>query len=188
MDQHIHANLNLIILITFQPYQFNNLIILITSQPYHFNNLSIKQYLKTNLLTKVTLKWVDQHIHDNLNLIILITSRPYHFKNLIILITSQPYHFNNLTIKQQLKTNLLNLLTLNFQKPTAVPARTYIELLFEWVDQQIHDESIFPTDCEVEFPKNFKEICMKILSRHSDPKSIILFGYSAIFRVTKSIT
>jgi len=53
----------------------------------------------------------------------------------------------------------------DYKKPTALPARTYIELLFEWVDQQIHDENIFPTDCEVEFPKNFKEICMKILSR-----------------------
>ena len=69
-----------------------------------------------------------------------------------------------------------------FQKPTAVPARTYIELLFEWVDQQIHDESIFPTDCEVEFPKNFKEICMKILSRHCDPESIIPFANSATVR------
>ena len=72
-----------------------------------------------------------------------------------------------------------------FQKPTAVPARTYIELLFEWVDQQIHDESIFPTDCEVEFPKNFKEICMKILSRHSDQKSIISFRNSEIFQSCK---
>lgn len=52
-----------------------------------------------------------------------------------------------------------------FKKPTHLPARTYIELLFDWVDLQIHDENIFPPDYSVQFPRNFKKTCMKILAR-----------------------
>ena len=52
-----------------------------------------------------------------------------------------------------------------FQKPIHVPAHQYIEFLFEWIADQLHDESIFPTDTRVEFPKDFKKNCKKILSR-----------------------
>ena len=52
-----------------------------------------------------------------------------------------------------------------FQKPTAVSAPAYHVLLFEWISDQIHDETIFPRDTDTDFPKNFKKTCQKILAR-----------------------
>ena len=51
------------------------------------------------------------------------------------------------------------------QRPTHLPAREYVSNLFEWIQDQICDETIFPPDESVEFPKTFKKTCMKILSR-----------------------
>ena len=51
------------------------------------------------------------------------------------------------------------------QKPTALSAPGYHDRLFEWIHGQIVDESIFPPDTDVDFPKNFKATCKKILSR-----------------------
>ena len=52
-----------------------------------------------------------------------------------------------------------------FQKPSHLPARDYITTLFEWIEHQIYDETLFPRDESVEFPKNFKKTCVKILGR-----------------------
>jgi len=38
-------------------------------------------------------------------------------------------------------------------------------LLFDWVQGQLHDEALFPADTDTDFPKNFKRVCSKILSR-----------------------
>ena len=51
------------------------------------------------------------------------------------------------------------------QKPTALSAPAYHDRLFEWIYGQIVDESIFPQDKDVDFPKNFKAACKKILAR-----------------------
>lgn len=32
----------------------------------------------------------------------------------------------------------------NYKKPTRLPAPTYIELLMEWIEQQINNEDLFP--------------------------------------------
>ncbi|XP_059089637.1 MOB kinase activator 3A-like [Tigriopus californicus] len=52
-----------------------------------------------------------------------------------------------------------------FKKPTALSAPEYHLRLFQWVEKQIFDESIFPPDTDSDFPKNFKKTCQKILNR-----------------------
>ncbi|KAJ5070562.1 mob kinase activator-like 1 [Anaeramoeba ignava] len=42
------------------------------------------------------------------------------------------------------------------KKPVQLPAPQYIENLLSWVDKQLSDESLFPSDPTVPFPKNFK--------------------------------
>lgn len=54
---------------------------------------------------------------------------------------------------------------LSLQKPTALSAADYYYCLMEWVQNQIRDETIFPADESVEFPKNFQKTCKKILTR-----------------------
>ena len=61
--------------------------------------------------------------------------------------------------------SLKYLLYFEFQKPSHLPARDYITTLFEWIEHQIYDETLFPRDESVEFPKNFKKTCVKILGR-----------------------
>ena len=51
------------------------------------------------------------------------------------------------------------------KKPIKLSAPEYIFTLIEWVDDIISDESKFPSDCDVPFPKNFKKICRKIFRR-----------------------
>ena len=52
-----------------------------------------------------------------------------------------------------------------FQKPTALSAPDYYDHLMEWVQNQIYDETIFPPDDRMEFPKTFPNTCKKILKR-----------------------
>jgi len=54
---------------------------------------------------------------------------------------------------------------IRYKKPEQLPAREYIQCLFDWVEMQVFDETIFPKDPDVEFPKNFKKTCVKILTR-----------------------
>ncbi|KAM6471053.1 MOB kinase activator 3B isoform 2-T4 [Liasis olivaceus] len=54
---------------------------------------------------------------------------------------------------------------LKYKKPTALPAPQYMNLLMDWIEVQINNEDIFPTSVGVPFPKNFLQICKKILCR-----------------------
>ncbi|OHT09879.1 mps one binder kinase activator-like 1 [Tritrichomonas foetus] len=52
-----------------------------------------------------------------------------------------------------------------YKTPTLVPAHLYIELLFNWIDELLDDQSVFPSDSLVPFPKNFKDIIKQISKR-----------------------
>ncbi|OXB83689.1 UNVERIFIED_CONTAM: hypothetical protein H355_015337 [Colinus virginianus] len=54
---------------------------------------------------------------------------------------------------------------MKYKKPTALPAPQYMNLLMDWIEMQINNEDIFPTSVGVPFPKNFLQICKKILCR-----------------------
>jgi len=43
----------------------------------------------------------------------------------------------------------------NYKKPTKVSAPEYIDLLLNWVNEQISDPALFPIDENAKFPKNF---------------------------------
>jgi len=51
------------------------------------------------------------------------------------------------------------------KKPTSVPARKYVDLLFTWIQSKFDDENIFPTSVDKPFPKDFRQIISKIYSR-----------------------
>ena len=51
------------------------------------------------------------------------------------------------------------------KKPIKLSAPDYISCLFEWVDEKISDEALFPTKDGVPFPKNFKKECSTIMRR-----------------------
>ncbi|KAL0488324.1 MOB kinase activator [Acrasis kona] len=53
----------------------------------------------------------------------------------------------------------------DYKKPVAVPAVTYINLLMNWIDDQINDDAVFPTDPEKPFPKNFEKTVKNIFKR-----------------------
>ncbi|RXM29855.1 MOB kinase activator 3C [Acipenser ruthenus] len=52
-----------------------------------------------------------------------------------------------------------------YKKPTKLPALKYMSLLMNWIETLINNEDIFPTRVGVPFPKNFQQVCKKILSR-----------------------
>ncbi|XP_015210708.2 MOB kinase activator 3C isoform X1 [Lepisosteus oculatus] len=52
-----------------------------------------------------------------------------------------------------------------YKKPTKLPALQYMNLLMDWIETLINNENIFPTRIGVPFPKNFQQVCKKILSR-----------------------
>lgn len=41
-----------------------------------------------------------------------------------------------------------------YKKPTALPAQKYIELLMDWIETQINNESVFPVSTGRHFRKN----------------------------------
>lgn len=53
----------------------------------------------------------------------------------------------------------------SYKKPTALPAPRYIELLMDWIESQINNESVFPVSTDVPFPKSFFPLCRKVLTR-----------------------
>jgi len=55
--------------------------------------------------------------------------------------------------------------TPEYKKPTQLSAPKYVSLLMEWIESQINNEKVFPTSLDVAFPKNFSNICRKILTR-----------------------
>lgn len=52
-----------------------------------------------------------------------------------------------------------------YKKPTKLSALKYMNLLMDWIESLINNEDIFPTRVGVPFPKNFQQVCKKILSR-----------------------
>uniref|UniRef100_A0A8C9PEU5 MOB kinase activator 3A n=1 Tax=Spermophilus dauricus TaxID=99837 RepID=A0A8C9PEU5_SPEDA len=52
-----------------------------------------------------------------------------------------------------------------FRKPTALSAPRYMDLLMDWVEVQINNEDVFPTNVGTPFPKSFLQAARKILSR-----------------------
>lgn len=52
-----------------------------------------------------------------------------------------------------------------YKKPTRVAAPLYIDLLLNWVDEQISNPSIFPVDENAKFPRNFKDQVKQIYKR-----------------------
>ncbi|XP_061833987.1 MOB kinase activator 3C isoform X1 [Nerophis lumbriciformis] len=53
----------------------------------------------------------------------------------------------------------------DYRKPTKLPALKYMNLLMDWIESLINNEDTFPTRVGVPFPKNFQQVCKKILSR-----------------------
>lgn len=49
--------------------------------------------------------------------------------------------------------------------PIEVSAPVYIGLLFDWVDEVLNNESIFPSMIGVPFPKNFEQVVKSIMRR-----------------------
>jgi MOB kinase activator 1 len=52
-----------------------------------------------------------------------------------------------------------------YKRPTEFPAPVYIGLLFDWVDEQLQNEALFPSVIGVPFPKNFDQIVRNIMKR-----------------------
>ena len=51
------------------------------------------------------------------------------------------------------------------KKPIKLPAPGYMEKLFEWIEEQVDDEGIFPTSPGGTFPQNFVDIVKNIFKR-----------------------
>lgn len=52
-----------------------------------------------------------------------------------------------------------------YRRPAKLPAPRYMALLMDWIESLINDEDVFPTRVGVPFPKNFQQVCNKILTR-----------------------
>ncbi|KAF8375924.1 mob-3, partial [Pristionchus pacificus] len=52
-----------------------------------------------------------------------------------------------------------------YKKPTRIPAPDYVFLLMDWIEVRINDDTIFPSCMDLPFPKDFRAICKKILTR-----------------------
>jgi MOB kinase activator 1 len=52
-----------------------------------------------------------------------------------------------------------------FRQPTELPAPVYIGCLMDWVNEQLGDESVFPSTIGVPFPKNFESVIKTIMKR-----------------------
>ncbi|KAM4641505.1 MOB kinase activator 3C isoform 2-T3 [Discoglossus pictus] len=54
---------------------------------------------------------------------------------------------------------------LKYKRPTKVSAPLYMNMLMEWIETLINNEDIFPTRMGIPFPRNFQQVCNKILTR-----------------------
>ena len=57
----------------------------------------------------------------------------------------------------------------NTKKPIKCSAPAYVDYLMSWAQDQIDDDSIFPSKIGVPFPKNFQEIAKTILKVTGPP-------------------
>jgi MOB kinase activator 1 len=53
----------------------------------------------------------------------------------------------------------------NFKKPVKISAPEYVDYLMTWVQNQLDDESIFPSKIGVPFPAKFQGIVKNIFKR-----------------------
>lgn len=53
----------------------------------------------------------------------------------------------------------------DYRKPTALPAASYIECVLGWIQEIIDDESKFPSEIGVPFPKNFSALVKQMCKR-----------------------
>lgn len=53
----------------------------------------------------------------------------------------------------------------DYKTPTKVPAHQYVDLLFNYIDELLDNPQIFPSDPEIPFPKDFKNIVKTIFKR-----------------------
>eukprot|EP00310_Coccolithus_braarudii_P007808 CAMPEP_0183367916 /NCGR_PEP_ID=MMETSP0164_2-20130417/94057_1 /TAXON_ID=221442 /ORGANISM="Coccolithus pelagicus ssp braarudi, Strain PLY182g" /LENGTH=74 /DNA_ID=CAMNT_0025543919 /DNA_START=14 /DNA_END=235 /DNA_ORIENTATION=+ len=51
------------------------------------------------------------------------------------------------------------------KKPIKVSAPQYVELLMTWVENQLNDEDLFPTELGKPFPKHFQQTVQVIFKR-----------------------
>jgi len=75
-----------------------------------------------------------------------------------------------------------------YKKPVRLPAPEYIDKLFDWVEAQIDDPSVFPAQFGMPFPPNFMEVVRTMYKRlfrvyahmyHSHFKQICALGEEA---------
>ncbi|XP_021155765.2 MOB kinase activator 3C isoform X2 [Columba livia] len=52
-----------------------------------------------------------------------------------------------------------------YKKPTKLSAPQYMCMLMDWIEMLINNEDIFPTRIGIPFPKQFQQVCTKILTR-----------------------
>lgn len=52
-----------------------------------------------------------------------------------------------------------------YKKPTRIPAPTYIDLMMSEIDGNITDETIFPIEENVKFPRNYMSVVKAIYKR-----------------------
>uniref|UniRef100_F6XIV8 ATP synthase mitochondrial F1 complex assembly factor 1 n=3 Tax=Equus TaxID=9789 RepID=F6XIV8_HORSE len=52
-----------------------------------------------------------------------------------------------------------------YRRPAKLSAPRYMALLMDWIEGLINDEDVFPTRIGVPFPRNFQQVCTKILTR-----------------------
>lgn len=52
-----------------------------------------------------------------------------------------------------------------YKKPTELPAKQYILLLFDWADEQLSDRKVFPIQSSTPYPSGFKKTAGKIYRR-----------------------
>eukprot|EP00299_Pterocystis_sp_00344_P007761 c2666_g1_i1.p1 GENE.c2666_g1_i1~~c2666_g1_i1.p1 ORF type:complete len:212 (+),score=30.62 c2666_g1_i1:38-673(+) len=52
-----------------------------------------------------------------------------------------------------------------FKKPTVVSAPRYVDLLMTWVQNQLDDQQLFPSEVGVPFPRNYDKVVKNIFKR-----------------------
>lgn len=55
---------------------------------------------------------------------------------------------------------------IKIKKPVNVSAPDYIDLLMQWVELQLNDESVFPVEYGAKFPRDFQKIVNTIFKRY----------------------
>eukprot|EP01080_Neovahlkampfia_damariscottae_P007202 gene7202-11518_t len=102
-------------------------------------------------------EWLAVHVVDFIN-------------GINILYGSVIEHCTNTNCPKMIATEEFEYMWMNkkdkkYQKPTSVTAPVYFELLMNWIEEQVNDDKIFPSDPSVPFPSNFQKIVKDIFKR-----------------------